>query len=238
MNILCIIPARGGSNGLSNKNIMPLLGKPLIGYTIEAALESKLIDKTVVSTDDPKIARVAASYKVMTIKRPKRYATDSAPIELALRHAVRYLQTNQRYNADIVIWLQANVPFRVKGNIDKAIRKLIKTRADSVISITEVSCRPENMKRLLRGDKIAHLARPTEIRRQEYRNKKLYFLNGAIIAITRKALMDSEGLKGAHVYLGNDIRAIIEDRFYSFEVDDKLDFDILKGLVAVGKRRK
>lgn len=238
MNVLCIIPARGGSKGLKNKNIKPLLGKPLIGYTIEAALASKLIDKIVISTDDWKIAKAALlrRYHVEVIKRPRQYATDSAPIELALRHAVRYLQSSQRYRADIVVWLQANVPIRKNGSIDKVIRKLIKTSADSVVTVTEAGCRPENMKRLLHGNRVVHLARPKEIRRQEYKDK-LYLLNGAVIAMTRKALMSSEGQKGAHVYLGDDIRCVTEERLYSFEVDDQLDFDIVKRLLTAGKRR-
>jgi len=72
--ILCVIPARGGSKGLKNKNILPLAGKPLIGYTIEAALESKLIGRITVSTDEQKIATIAARYGVTVIRRPKQFA--------------------------------------------------------------------------------------------------------------------------------------------------------------------
>jgi CMP-N-acetylneuraminic acid synthetase len=78
MNILCIIPARGGSKRLKDKNITPFFGKPIIGYTIEAALQSRLANKIVISTDDEKIARVATKYDIQVVKRPKEYSTDTA----------------------------------------------------------------------------------------------------------------------------------------------------------------
>lgn len=235
MNILCVIPARGGSKGLKNKNVKLLLGKPLIGYTIEAAIASKLLDKIVVSTDDGLIAGAARKYDIQTIKRPKEYATDSAPIELALRHAVRYLEKSEGYRADIIVWLQANVPIRKEGDIDKVIRRLIDTKADSAVTLTEVEHRPEIMKRM-NGDRVEHLARPKQIRRQEFRDK-LYLLNGAVIAMTRGALMVSEGKRGAHIYLGKDIRGVIEERLYSVEVDNQFDFDMVKGLLTVRGRQ-
>ena len=173
MNVLTIIPARGGSKDIKDKNIAPLLGKPIIAYTIEAALESKLTDKIVVSTEDKKIAEVSRKYGIQVIDRPAKYATDTAPIEWALRHAVRYLELKEKYFADIVVWLQANVPIRKKGQIDNVIRKLIDTNADSVITVTQVTQRPEFMKKMVKRDRIIHLAKPKKYRRQDY-TKPLY----------------------------------------------------------------
>ena len=114
MNVLCIIPARGGSKGLRNKNIWPIFGKPLIYYAIKAAKDSKFANKIVVSTDDEETAKAARKYNIRVIKRPEQYATDSAPIELALRHAVEYLKNTEGDLADEVVWLQANIPIRKK----------------------------------------------------------------------------------------------------------------------------
>lgn len=236
MKILIIIPARGGSKGLKNKNIKLLVGKPLIGYTIEAALESKLADKLVVSTEDEKIAGVSRNYGIQVINRPVEYSTDSAPIEWALRHAVRHLEKEENYSADIVVWLQANVPIRKIGQIDNVVHKLIDTMADSTITVTEVTQRPELMK-MMNGDRVIQLAAKTkEIRRQEF-GESLYIADGAVLAMRTEVLMKTEGMSGAHVYLGEDIRGIVEGAEYAIEIDEQFDFDVAEGLL-IAKQKK
>ena len=228
MKILIIIPARGGSKGLKDKNIKLLAGKPLIGYTIEAALESELADKIVVSTEDRRIAEVSMGHGIQVVDRPVEYATDAAPVEWALRHAVRYLEENENYVPDIVVWLQANVPIRKRGQIDAVIQKLIDTGADSVITVTEVAQRPELMWKKT-GDRIAKLEKPEEFRRQEF--EPMYIADGAVLAMKTDVLMKTEGMTGAHVYLGEDIRGIVEEPEYAIEIDNQFDFDVAEGLL-------
>lgn len=235
MKILIVIPARGGSKGLKNKNIMPLLGKPLIGYTIDAAKQSELADKIVVSTDDRDIAACAKEYGIQVIDRPSEYATDEAPIEWALRHAVTRLKENEGYAADIVVWLQANVPIRKDGQIDLVIQKLIDMGSDSVLTVTKVTQRPEFMKKMVEGDKIIHMAVPKETRRQEY-NEDYYVADGAVIAIRTCVLMQTEGMTGAHIYLGTDIRGVVEEPQYAIEIDDQFDYDVAEGLLIVEQK--
>ena len=235
MNILIIIPARGGSKGLKEKNIKPLVGKPLIGYTIEAALESELADKIVVSTEDRRIAEVSMGYGIQVVDRPAEYSTDTAPIEWALRDAVPYLAESQKYVPDIMVWLQANVPIRKKGQIDNVIQKLIDTGADSVITVTEVTQRPEFMWKKT-GDRIVKLTKAKETRRQEL-GEPLYIADGAVIAIKSDVLMNTEGLTGAHVYLGEDVRCVVEEPQYAVEIDDQFDFDVAEGLLLNRRSR-
>ena len=237
MKILMIIPARGGSKGLGNKNIKLLVGKPLISYTIEAALESKLADKIVVSTEDEKIAEVSRNYGIQVINRPVEYSTDSAPIEWALRHAVRYLEENEKYFADIVVWLQANVPIRKRGQIDNTVQKLIDTRADSTITLTKVTQRPEYMMKMINGDRVIQLAKANEIRRQEF-SEPLYIADGAVLAMRKEVLMKTEGMTGAHVYLGEDIRGLVEEPKYAIEIDEPFDFNVVEGLLIAEQKRK
>ena len=237
MKILIVIPARGGSKGLKNKNIMPLLGKLLIGYTIDAAKQSELADKIVVSTEDGNIAACAKSYDIQVIDRPLEYATDEAPIEWALRHAVTWLKEKEGYSADIVVWIQANVPIRKKGQIDHVIKKMIDTNADSVITVIEVTQRPEYMKKMVEGDKIVHMALPKEVRRQEYK-ENLYVADGAVLAMRADVLMKTEGMTGAHIYLGTDIRGVVEEPQYAIEIDDQFDYDLAEGFLIVEQKRK
>ncbi|MFH1623367.1 MAG: acylneuraminate cytidylyltransferase family protein, partial [Candidatus Aenigmatarchaeota archaeon] len=105
MDIFGIIPARGGSKRLPDKNILPLAGKPMIAWTIEAALKSRLLTKVCVSTDDANIAAVARQSGALVVDRPAELATDDAPIEAALRHAVKTLGGKP----EIIVWLHANV---------------------------------------------------------------------------------------------------------------------------------
>lgn len=234
MKALIVIPARGGSKGLNSKNILPLMGKPLIGYTIEAAKESQLSDKIVVSTDDEKIAECTISYGIQVIKRPAEFSADDSPIEQALRHSVQYLKDTEGYIPEIVIWLQANVPIRKEGQIDEVIKTLISTGSDSVLTVVEVSQRPEFMKKMDTLGKITHLATPKEYRRQSF-SEQLFTADGAVIAMKTEVLMGTEGLTGAHVYLGNDIRGIVEEPRYAIEIDDQFDFDVAMGLLLVDK---
>ncbi|MCK4809387.1 MAG: acylneuraminate cytidylyltransferase family protein [Candidatus Omnitrophica bacterium] len=227
MNILCVIPARGGSKGLKNKNVMSLCGRPVISYTIEAALESKLINKIVVSTEDKKIARVSSRYKVQIIKRPGKYSVDSAPIEMALRHAVSYIKDKAGYNADIVVWLQANMPVRKKGQIDKVIRKLISTGADSAVTVRCVDQYPQWMKTMDKeGFLLPFMPKIKAYRRQDL--TPMFLLDGAIVAMRRNVLMDTTGKHGVHVFMGKKIVGVIEDTKYATELHDKDDVNLAR----------
>lgn len=222
MKVLCIIPARGSSKRLKNKNIRPLLNRPLIGYTIEAALESRFTEKIVVSTDDIKIAKVAAEYGIEVIDRPRRYALDTSPIELALRHAVEYLSKKEGYLADIIVWLQANIPIRKEGQIDAVIKKLIESKADSAATIYKVSQFPQWMKEMSKSGYLSPFF-PSSRKYRSQDIKPLYLLDGAIVAVKTDVLMKTKGLKGVHIFLGSRILGIVQEVRYALEVDDADD---------------
>ncbi len=134
MEVLAIIPARGGSKGLPRKNILPLLGKPLLAYTIEQARRARLIDRVVVSTDDEEIAQVARTYGAEVIQRPADISGDEATSESALLHALEHLAERERYQPDLVVFLQCTSPIREEGDIDRAIQQLLEDEADSLLS--------------------------------------------------------------------------------------------------------
>ena len=221
LKVLGIIPARGGSKTVPKKNLRFLLGKPVIAYTILAAKESKYIDRLIVSTEDREIASVSESYGVEVIKRPRELSKDKSPIENALRHAVTYLEKRENYYPDIVALMQANVPVRKKGTIDRVISKLTNTKADSVVTIYEISQRPEWMKTIQKNRLKPYIPLPKEYRRQDL--LPLYLLDGAVIAIRKKVLMKTTGQSGAHRFLGKNIGFIIEEPIYSVEIDNQWD---------------
>ena len=228
LKVLGIIPARGGSKTVPKKNLRFLLGKPVIAYTILAAKESKYIDRLVVSTEDREIASVSESYGVEVIKRPRELSNDKSPIENALRHAVTYLEKKENYYPDIVALMQANVPVRKKGTIDRVISKLTNTKADSVVTIYEISQRPEWMKTIQKNRLKPFMPPNKKYRRQDL--PSLYLLDGAIASIRTEVLMDTGRPSIAHGYLGENIGFIIEEPRYSIEIDSQWDL-LLAGFV-------
>jgi CMP-N,N'-diacetyllegionaminic acid synthase len=125
-HVVCIIPARGGSKGLPRKNVCPLAGKPLIAYSIEAAQACQLIDRIIVSTDDDEIATIAKQYGAeVPFKRPAELAADDATTESVLQHAVFWLEQNEQYRVDIVIFLQPTDIFRKQWMLKEVIRRVL-----------------------------------------------------------------------------------------------------------------
>jgi len=128
-NVVAIIPARGGSKGLKNKNIAPLLGKPLIYYTIEAAKNSKYVDRILVSTDSNEIRKIAIELGAEApFLRPALLSGDTVTSESVLRHAVKWLEENEGYTSDIIVYLQCTDIFRKRFMIDHLVEKLLDDR--------------------------------------------------------------------------------------------------------------
>jgi len=136
--IIAIIPARGGSKEIPQKNIIDFCQKPLIFWTIQSALKSKKISDVYVSTDDKKIGAVAKKYGAKVIWRPKEISGDFSPSEDALKHAVSEIRKKDPGEINYVVFLQVTSPLREAGDIDRAVSRIIKGRADSLFSGAEL----------------------------------------------------------------------------------------------------
>lgn len=146
MEVLAIIPARGGSKGLPNKNILPLLGHPLIAYSIQAAKQSSLVTRTIVSTDSPVIAEVSKKYGAeVPFLRPTALAADLSRDLEVFQHALQWLDSNEGYKPDLIIQLRPTSPVRTMGLLDEAIKRLIKSDADSLRIVTPSPITPYKM---------------------------------------------------------------------------------------------
>jgi CMP-N,N'-diacetyllegionaminic acid synthase len=142
MTVVGIILARGGSKRLPGKNIRPLLGKPLIAYSIDAARGAKSLSRTIVSTDDREIARIAAEHGAeVPFLRPAEFATDASLVTGALSHAVDWLE-QQGTAVDTVVLLQATSPLRRSEHIDGAVALFEASGADTVTAVTRASAHP------------------------------------------------------------------------------------------------
>ena len=138
MKYLAIIPARGGSKRLPNKNILDLNGKPLIAWSIEAAKKSQKIDDIIVTSDSEKILDIAKQYNVKIIKRPDFLASDTATTFDAIKHAIETLDDKYEY----IVLLQPTSPLRNEKHINESIELLEKKNADAVISVCEMEHPP------------------------------------------------------------------------------------------------
>jgi CMP-N,N'-diacetyllegionaminic acid synthase len=132
--IVAIIPARKGSKGIKNKNLIKIIGIPLIKFSIDYAKKSTLIDKVFVSTDGDKISKISKKYGAEIISRPKNLSNDFASSDSAVMHAIHYINKILKYNFDIVVFLQPTTALRKLGELDSAIKLHVKKNVDTVFS--------------------------------------------------------------------------------------------------------
>lgn len=132
---LAIIPARGGSKGIPRKNVRDLAGRPLIGWTIEAARRAQRVRRVVVSTDDDEIAAVATRYGAEVVRRPADLATDLASSEAALLHVLTHLREQEGYRPDVVAFLQCTSPLTRPEEIDGTVRLVADEGYDSAVTM-------------------------------------------------------------------------------------------------------
>jgi CMP-N-acetylneuraminic acid synthetase len=217
-SFLAVVPARAGSKGLPNKNILPLRGRPLISYSIEAGKRSKYIDEVVVSTDSAKIAFFAKKFGAkVPFMRPKELATDSAKSVDMLLHTVLFYKRVLKRKFDYLVLLQPTSPLRSFRDVDSAIELLLKKCANSVISVQEQKPLFSNyIDRTLSMNSFLDSSMQTK-RRQEL--KSIYSLNGAIYIVNIEKF-----LKKRTLFCAKKSFAYVMSRRNSVDIDDIYDF--------------
>lgn len=229
MNVLGLIPARGGSKGIPRKNLSLLGGRPLIAWTIEAARAAKNLHRVVVSTEDTEIAAAAASAGAeVPFLRPGEIASDSATAFPVIRHAFETLAA-AGWHADAVVYLQPTSPFRSSAAIDRAVALLADDRCDTAVSVMAV---PHNMTpvSLMRatGDFIEFMASPEERRFRRQEKPQLLARNGpAVLALTRETILVTKELYGPR------IKAVQMGTLESHDIDTPIDLAIAEALVPL-----
>ena len=214
LRVLGLITARGGSKEIPHKNIALLGGKPLISYTLEAANQSKLLDRCIVSTDSQEIIEVCRKWDAdIPFVRPTELAQDDTPTLPVVLHALNMLQESY----DAVMLLQPTNPFRAAEDIDKTIIMLNSDPdADSVISVVKVGDNhPARMKQLVVGVLIdPPFAEEVEgQRRQDL--QELYLRNGAIYLTRTKVIYEQRSFKGRRslAYIMSEERSVNVDGY-------------------------
>ncbi|HDI12705.1 MAG TPA: acylneuraminate cytidylyltransferase family protein [Hadesarchaea archaeon] len=231
MKILGVIPARGGSKGVPGKNLKKLAGKPLISYVIEAALRSKRLNRIIVSTDDRKIAKVAKRCGAeIPFIRPAALARDEISLIPVIQHAVKYLEENEGWSAEVVASIQPTSPLLESRDIDFAITKLIKTKCDSVVTICRITHGHPYWALKMKGDRLIPFYSRGFRCLQKQDLPPLYHINGALYVRWRKIL---ESWSGKDFGLGRDVRAVVMDELRSVDIDTQLDFLVAEALLKM-----
>lgn len=193
MNILGLIPARGGSKGIPYKNIALLAGKPLLAYTCEAALGCGALTRVVLSTDDERIADVGREWGVdVPFMRPAGLAQDNTASLPVAQHAIRWLADNENWQTDILVLLQPTSPLRQAHHIDQALAKMHQTQADTLVSVVKVphSHSPYTIMQEQDGRLQDFWQEPLPFDRYRRQNlPTLYARNGPAVLATRTAVL-------------------------------------------------
>ena len=224
---LAIIPARGESKRLPNKNILDLSGKPLISWSINASLNSKYIDRTVVSTDSDQIREVALSYGAeVPFKRPNHLSDDFAIKDDVIMHTIDFFRNEKQEKFDYIIYLQPTSPLRNEGHIDDAIEYMFEKKADAVVSVCEVE-HPVQWTAVLpdsRDMSIFINSLDLQTRSQDFPVR--YRLNGAIFIYNSNKLIESKS-----VFLKENIFAYVMPQNVSIDIDTETDLMFAKSIL-------
>lgn len=225
--IIAVIPARGGSKGIKNKNIIDLCGKPLLAYTVEAALQCKYIDDVVVSTDSDQIASVAKQYGAeVPFIRPLDLASDTAKTIDVILHCIKQL-ANMRKTYDVLVLLQPTQPLRTVNDIDGAIETFYKNKQEALASISEIDDHPLLTRYIDRNGRLEHLINGNSTCRRQ--DMPLYYkINGCIYINNVSDLNEETSFNDNPV-------PYVMDRTHSVDIDEMADLYLAQYFLSVSQ---
>lgn len=230
-HVTAIILARGGSKGLVDKNIRPLLGRPVVSWSIGHARAAECVDLVALSSEDERILAVGREAGIRVIARPSELADDTARVDDALRHAVGELEAAGEGPLDIIVCLYGNVPVRADGLIDRAVKKMADTGCDSVQSFAPVGkYHPWWMYTMDNQGRVAFQDDHKVYRRQEL--PPLFIPDAAAIVLRRDVLMQSaDAPDEPHALFGRDRRGIEQPPEATIDIDNEMDLMIAEALL-------
>lgn len=224
--VVAVVVGRAGSKGLPGKNLLPIGGLPMIAHSIGHALAARTVGRVVCSTDGPEIAAAAADAGADVVLRPPELATDDATVDAAVRHAVGDLESS----TTMVVILYGNIPIRPVDLIDRAVRELRVTGADSVQSYAPVGKHhPFWTVRLGEDGAVSPWEANDIYRRQDL--PPAFIPDGGVIAVTRESLFSTDS-DHPHAFLGRNRRGIRNPGGCVVDVDDRLDYLVAQAMYA------
>ncbi len=219
--VLAVIPARGGSKGLTSKNLRELSGKPLLAWTIEAAQQSQYIDRLILSSEDAAIIAAAKAYGCdVPFVRPDELAQDETPGIDPILHALEQVP-----GYDVVVLLQVTSPLRRVEDIDGCIGTWAEQQVNAVVSVTQASENPYWTFTVDNDQRMAPLF-PKENYQRRQELPAVCSLNGAVY------VADIAWLQQSQSFLHEQTRAYPMPQRYSLDIDTELDLMLAEAIVA------
>ncbi len=220
---LGIVPARGGSKGLPGKNLTDLCGLPLIGWTLRTAGEATHLERCVVSTDDPEIARVARELGgEVPFLRPAELATDEASIVGAIQHAVNWFERETERRIEIAVILQPTSPLRIAADIDEAIELFEKTGCDSVETVRLDEEHPDHLTRIDEEGRLTPVFEETATTWRRQDGPAWFRPTGSVYVVGRDMLMERGRIRG------EDHRGLPRGSEVSVDIDSAADLALAR----------
>ena len=234
--ILALIPARGGSKGIPKKNILPLLGHPLIAYSIKAAQQSTLINRIIVSTDSDAIAKIALQYGAeVPFMRPSEFAEDMSVDFEVFDHALQWLSKNEDYHPDLVVQMRPTSPVRTVNIIDDCIAKLDSSDADSIRTVIPCPETPYKMWRIsdenLPMTPLLTLENEPEPYNQPRQKLPQIFWHVGVLDVIR-----STTIREKRSISGNKILPYIIDNEIAVDIDEMSSFEKATEIISQSKK--
>jgi CMP-N-acetylneuraminic acid synthetase len=229
VTVLAIVPARGGSKGIPRKNIVPLLGRPLIAYTLDAARAAKSVGDILVSTEDEEIASVCEQLGVsVAYRRPVALGGDRAGMAETVIDALDWWRMQNGEDPEIVVLLQPTSPLRAAEDIDGTVGALLAARASSAISVHEMREHPMECIRMT-GAAWEMLVDPPKgaAGRQDY-DARFHFINGAVYAVIPRFLREHK----AFVATGNETALYVMNALRGIDIDDPEDLHLAEAILG------
>jgi YrbI family 3-deoxy-D-manno-octulosonate 8-phosphate phosphatase len=234
IEVLAIIPARGGSKSIPHKNIRLFAGYPLISYSIAAGLQAKSVNRTVVSTDDEEIAQISREYGAeVPFLRPAKYSQDNSQDFPVFQHALNWLADEQNYHPDVVVQLRPTSPVRPHHCVDDAVKILLDhPHADSVRGVVMAGQNPYKMWHINPEGRLAPLIKVKGVEeaynvpRQQLPD--VYWQTGHIDAIRPKVILEKKSMSGKNIW------PLVIDPLYTVDIDTLLDWENGERLVKYG----
>jgi len=229
---LAVIVARAGSKGLPNKCMALLNGRPVIDYTIDAALATQTIDAVCFTSDSDDAKNLARRRDIFIVDRPAELATDTATVDSAVRHAVEVFEAaNPRFRAAWIVLLYGNVPLRPADAIDRAVNRIRESKCDSIRTVAPVSKQHPDWIHRLDGDQLVKFRQNDIYRRQDL--EPLFFHDGAVVVVARTALFAKPSHShDFHAFLGRDRRAIVVSASDTVDIDDPADLRLAEAMIG------
>lgn len=232
MITVAIIPARGGSKGVPRKNLREVAGKPLIAWSIEAALAVRRLSSVVVSTDDEEIASIARSFGAeVPFLRPQELASDTATSLSVLQHAVPEIEGQTGNRIDRVLLLQPTSPLRVSDDLEASLDIMEKGNLTSVVSVVPVEhAHPMLLKTIKEGILHPYLPDFPEGARRQDLTPSVYTTNGAVYVLDRDTIVSGGSL------LGHRTAPYVMDMERSLDIDTEFDLKLADFLLRQRER--